>query len=65
MVTTIIEAFRFSVRRIWELGERTRKSIDNLIAKRRTECADIRREFVKDKTQDVCGYVVIDDCGEH
>jgi hypothetical protein len=65
MVTTIIEAFRFSLGRIWELGERTRKPIDNLIAKRRTEYADVRRDLVKDETQDVCGCVIIDGCGEH
>lgn len=65
MVTTVIEAVRFYVGRIWELGERTRKSIDNLIAKRRMEYAEVRREFVKDEIQDVCGCVVIDGCGEH
>lgn len=64
MVTTVIEAFWFSVGRIRKLRERTRKSIDNLITKRSTECADSWREFVKDEIQDVCGRIVIDDCGE-
>ncbi len=60
MTTTIVEVFWLFIERIRELRERTRKSRDNLIAKRGTECANVRREFVEDETQDVCGSDIFD-----